>query len=233
MRIDKYLTKTGLGSKKEVKNIIKKKLIYVDGEQIKSDSFSVTEKSNVYYLNNGKLEKLIYEEYIYLMLHKPKGYVCAKQDNLHKTVLELIKGYDERDLHIVGRLDVDTEGLLLITDDGNFTHQVTSPKSDISKTYYVEFSGSLDKEAKQKVLDGILLDDAEVTKPGILEIINESSSYITITEGKFHQVKRMFAALGTKVTYLKREKINDLELDIPIGTFRKLSNDDLCKIIKK
>ena len=86
MRIDKYLTKTGLGSKKEVKNIIKKKLIYVDGEQIKSNSFSVTEKSNVYYLNNGKLEKLIYEEYIYLMLHKPKEYVCAKQDNLHKTV---------------------------------------------------------------------------------------------------------------------------------------------------
>lgn len=232
MRLDKYLTKTGLGTKKEVKNLIKKKLIFVDDKLVTNDSFNVKEQDNVYYLNNNKLEKLVYEEYIYLMLNKPKGYVCATKDNIHKSVLELIKGFDERTLHIVGRLDVDTEGLLLITDDGDFTHKVTSPKSDISKTYYVEYSGVLNNDATKMVSEGILLDDGEVTRPGNLEIIEEGKSFITITEGKYHQVKRMFAGMNTKVTYLKRVKINNLELDIPLSSFRKLNKDDLEKIIK-
>lgn len=232
MRLDKYLTKTGLGTKKEVKSLIKKKLIFVDDKLVTNDSFNVKEQDNVYYLNNNKLEKLVYEEYIYLMLNKPKGYVCATKDNIHKSVLELIKGFDERTLHIVGRLDIDTEGLLLITDDGDFTHKVTSPKSDISKTYYVEYSGVLNNDATRMVSEGILLDDGEVTRPGNLEIIEEGKSFITITEGKYHQVKRMFAGMNTKVTYLKRVKINNLELDIPLSSFRKLNKDDLEKIIK-
>lgn len=232
MRLDKYLTKTGLGTKKEVKSLIKKKLIFVDDKLVTNDSFNVKEQDNVYYLNNNKLEKLVYEEYIYLMLNKPKGYVCATKDNIHKSVLELIKGFDERALHIVGRLDIDTEGLLLITDDGDFTHKVTSPKSDISKTYYVEYSGVLNNDATKMVSEGILLDDGEVTRPGNLEIIEEGKSFITITEGKYHQVKRMFAGMNTKVTYLKRVKINNLELDIPLGSFRKINKDDLEKIIK-
>lgn len=232
MRLDKYLTKTGLGTKKEVKSLIKKKLIFVDDKLVTNDSFNVKEQDNVYYLNNNKLEKLVYEEYIYLMLNKPKGYVCATKDNIHKSVLELIKGFDERTLHIVGRLDIDTEGLLLITDDGDFTHKVTSPKSDISKTYYVEYSGVLNNDATKMVSEGILLDDGELTRPGNLEIIEEGKSFITITEGKYHQVKRMFAGMNTKVTYLKRVKINNLELDIPLSSFRKLNKDDLEKIIK-
>ena len=232
MRLDKYLTKTGLGTKKEVKNLIKKKLIFVDDKLVTNDSFNVKEQDNVYYLNNNKLEKLVYEEYIYLMLNKPKGYVCATKDNIHKSVLELIKGFDERTLHIVGRLDIDTEGLLLITDDGDFTHKVTSPKSDIFKTYYVEYSGVLNNDATKMVSEGILLDDGELTRPGNLEIIEEGKSFITITEGKYHQVKRMFAGMNTKVTYLKRVKINNLELDIPLSSFRKLNKDDLEKIIK-
>lgn len=232
MRLDKYLTKTGLGTKKEVKSLIKKKLIFVDDKLVTNDSFNVKEQDNVYYLNNNKLEKLVYEEYIYLMLNKPKGYVCATKDNIHKSVLELIKGFDERTLHIVGRLDIDTEGLLLITDDGDFTHKVTSPKSDISKTYYVEYSGVLNNDATKMVSEGILLDDGELTRPGNLKIIEEGKSFITITEGKYHQVKRMFAGMNTKVTYLKRVKINNLELDIPLSSFRKLNKDDLEKIIK-
>lgn len=232
MRLDKYLTKTGLGTKKEVKNLINKKLIFVDDKLVTNDSFNVKEQDNVYYLNNNKLEKLVYEEYIYLMLNKPKGYVCATKDNIHKSVLELIKGFDERTLHIVGRLDIDTEGLLLITDDGDFTHKVTSPKSDISKTYYVEYSGVLNNDAIKMVSEGILLDDGELTRPGNLEIIEEGKSFITITEGKYHQVKKMFAGMNTKVTYLKRVKINNLELDIPLSSFRKLNKDDLEKIIK-
>lgn len=230
MRIDKYLTKTGLGNKKQVKTLLKRKQIIVDDQVINSDGFQVTEHSNVFYKNDNELIKLEYEEYIYLMLHKPKDYVCATKDNLHKTVLELISQYDERDLHIVGRLDVDTEGLLLITDDGDFTHHITSPKSNISKTYYVEFSGVLPDDAKKQVEEGIMLDDGELTKSGILEVVSKTSAYLTIYEGKFHQVKRMFAGMGTKVTYLKRVKIGALELDIKIGDYRKLTKDDLKKI---
>lgn len=231
MRIDKYLTKTGLGNKKQVKTILKRKQIIVEDKVVSNEGFQVTEQTNVFYKNNDSLQKLEYEEYIYLMLHKPQNYVSATQDNLHHSVLELITEYQERELHIVGRLDIDTEGLLLITDDGDFTHKVTSPKSNISKTYYVEFSGTLVNDAKDKVEEGIILDDGERTLPGKLEIVSENIAYITICEGKFHQVKRMFAGLGAKVTYLKRVKIGDLELDIELGKYRKLTKDDLNKIL--
>ena len=173
---------------------------------------------------NG-LEKLNYEEYIYIMLNKPKDYVCATKDNLHKSVLELIDDYEERELHIVGRLDIDSEGLLLITDNGDFTHKITSPKSNISKKYYVEYCGKMNENAEETVKSGITLDDGTITKPGILERLDEKSAYITIYDGKFHQVKRMFAEIGTHVTYLKRIKIGDLELDenLELGSYKKLT----------
>lgn len=231
MRIDKYLTKTGLGNKKQVKTLLKKKQIFVDDKVVISDNYQVNENSNVYYKENEVLKKLEYEEFIYLMLNKPQNYVCATKDNLHKTVLELIKDYPERDLHIVGRLDVDTEGLLLITDDGDFTHKVTSPKSNISKTYYVEYSGVINPNAIAMVEEGIMLDDGEKTKPGMLELQTPSSGYITISEGKFHQVKKMFSALGCKVTFLKRVKIGNLELDVELAKYRKLSKEDINKIL--
>ena len=227
MRLDKYLTKTIIASRKLAKELIKKKLILVDDVIVKSDSYQINENANVYYIKDGQKVKLEYEEYIYLMLNKPAGYVCATKDNLHKSVLELITDYQERDLHIVGRLDIDTEGLLLITDDGEFTHQVTSPKSNISKKYYVEYQGVLQDNAIDKVKNGIILDDGEITKPGILEPINDSSAYITIYEGRFHQVKRMFADLGTKVTYLKRVQISSLELDVECGQYRKLNKKEI------
>ena len=227
MRLDKYLTKTIIGSRKLAKELIKKRQILVDDIIVKSDSYQVKEDANVYYIQDGKKIKLEYEEHIYLMLNKPAGYVCATKDNLHKSVLELITDYQDRDLHIVGRLDVDTEGLLLITDDGDFTHQVTSPKSNISKKYYVEYQGTLDDFAIDKVKNGIILDDGEITKPGILEPISGSSAYITIYEGRFHQVKRMFADLGTKVTYLKRVQISSLELNVECGQYRKLNKKEI------
>lgn len=227
MRLDKYLTKTIIGSRKKAKDLIKKKKIYVEDEIITNESFQVNSNSNVYYEQDNKKEKLIYEEYIYLMLNKPKDYVCATKDNLHKSVLELIKEYDERELHIVGRLDIDTEGLLLITDDGAFTHKITSPKSNISKKYYVVFEGKLDECANQKVEEGIILDDGIRTLPGVLEIVDSNSAYITIFEGRFHQVKKMFSALNTKVTYLKRVQIASLNLDVELGCYRKLSSEEI------
>lgn len=232
MRIDKFLTKTGLGTKKEVKTFLKNKQIYVDDKVITNDGFQVSENTNIYYKENDKLRKLEYEEYIYLMLNKPQNYVSATIDNLHKSVLELITEYKERDLHIVGRLDIDTEGLLLITDDGDFTHKVTSPKSNIIKKYYVEYEGTLISDATDQVQKGILLDDGEYTKPGTLEVLIDNKAYITISEGKFHQVKKMFSALGAKVIYLKRVQIGDLVLDINLGKYRKLRQEDIDKILK-
>lgn len=232
MRIDKFLIKTGIGNKKQVKTLLKNKQICVEDKVITNESFQVSESSNVYYKENNKLRKLEYEEYIYLMLHKPKNYVCATVDNLHKTVLELITEHKERDLHIVGRLDIDTEGLLLITDDGTFTHKVTSPKSNIAKKYYVEYEGTLISDATDQVQKGILLDDGEYTKSGSLELLSDNKAYITISEGKFHQVKKMFSALGTKVVYLKRVQIGDLVLDIDLGQYRKLTQEDINKILK-
>ncbi len=232
MRIDKFLIKTGIGNKKQVKTLIKNKQICVEDKVITNESFQVSENSNVYYEENNELRKLTYEEYIYLMLHKPKNYVCATVDNLHKTVLELITEHKERDLHIVGRLDIDTEGLLLITDDGTFTHKVTSPKSNITKKYYVEYEGTLISDATDQVQKGILLDDGEYTKAGSLELLSDNKAYITISEGKFHQVKKMFSALGTKVIYLKRVQIGDLVLDIDLGQYRKLTQEDINKILK-
>ena len=231
MRIDKYLTKTGLGNRKQVKELLKRKQIIVDDKLITNDNFQVSENANVYYKDDNGIRKLEYEEYIYLMLNKPQDYVCATKDNLHKTVLDLIVGYEERELHIVGRLDVDTEGLLLITDDGNFTHKVTSPKSNISKKYYVEYSGVINDNAITMVEEGIILDDGEKTKSGTLEPLTSSSAYITIFEGKFHQVKKMIAALGGKVTFLKRVMIGDLNLDVDLGKSRKLTKEDLNKIV--
>lgn len=228
MRLDKYLTKTSVGNRKLAKKLIKDKKIYIDEKLATSESLQVCETSNVYLLNNNNLQKLEYEEYIYLMLNKPKNYVCATKDNLHKSVLELIKDYEERDLHIVGRLDIDTEGLLLITDDGDFTHKITSPKSNISKKYYVEYCGKIKEDAGKSVKEGIVLDDGTITKSGILEVIDEKSAYITIYDGKFHQVKRMFAEIGTHVTYLKRVKIGSLELDekLELGSYKKLTEQE-------
>lgn len=226
MRLDKYLTKTNIGTRKQVKKYIKDKLIYVEDKLITNEAFQVKETSNVFFMKNNEKTKLEYEEYIYLMLNKPQGYVCAKTDNLHKSVLELIDDYEERDLHIVGRLDIDTEGLLLITDDGEFTHKITSPKSNISKKYYVEYSGILSNDAETKVNLGITLDGGETTKPGNLERLTDTSAYLTIYDGKFHQVKRMFADLGTKVTFLKRVQIGSLKLDVELGKYRKLNNEE-------
>lgn len=232
MRLDKYLSKTILSSRSNAKEQIKKRNIYINGKVVTSESFKVNENDAVYFKKGDELILLEYEEYIYLMLNKPSGYVCANVDNLHKTVFELIPEYKDRDINCVGRLDLDTEGLLLLTDDGDFIHRVTSPKSNISKKYYVEFEGVLDKNSEEKVSKGITLDDGSVTKPGHLEILDKNKAYITIYDGKFHQVKRMFADLGTKVTYLKRVMIGKLDLDIECGKYKKLNIKEIDSKLK-
>lgn len=232
MRLDKYLTNTNIEeisniipNRSKVKTLIKHGLISVNGKVVKQDNYQVFEKDEIKYQN----QVLVYEEYIYLMMNKPVGYVSATQDNYHKTVLDLINQYHGRNFRLVGRLDVDTEGLIIITDDGDFIHQVTSPKSNIIKKYYVEYDGELVDNAKELVERGIVLDNQEMTKPGALEVIDNNKAYIMISEGKFHEVKKIFLSLGAKVVKLKRVKIGQLELDktLKVGEYRKLSKDEL------
>ena len=224
MRLDKYVAECLNISRKDTKLIIKKKQIKINGEIVSKDDYNVKETDVVTYLD----KELIYEQYIYLVMHKPKGYVSARVDNLNKTVMELVPNeYQKKDLTIVGRLDIDTEGVLLLTNDGALVHNLTSPNHDVLKTYYVEFSGSLTENAKELVLKGLEIDDY-ITKPAYLNILSENKAEITISEGKYHQVKKMFKKLGTTVTYLKRIKFDIITLDnLSIGSLRKLTNEEI------
>ena len=163
------------------------------------------------------------------MMNKPKGYVCANIDKINPTVFDLIKIEDyKKDLFTYGRLDKDTEGLLIISNDGKLAHELLSPKHHVEKKYYVEFDGIINNNKISKLENGILI-DGELTKKAKLEKINENSAYITIVEGKFHQVKKMFASVELEVTYLKRIQFGKLFLDenLKLGEYRRLNEKEI------
>lgn len=211
MRIDKLLSNLKYGSRNDIKKLIKKNMVKVNGSIITDSSIDVLETDEIL-VNN---ELVFHKEKFLLMLNKPSGFVSANKDNLHKTVIDLIKEpYSRYELNICGRLDIDTVGLVLITNDGAIMHKIISPKSNIDKTYYVEYSGTLNKTALESPLE--LLDgnnEKYTTKGAKLEILGDNKCNITISEGKFHQVKRMFESVGCKVTYLKRISIGNITLD--------------------
>lgn len=222
MRIDKYLSHMGFGTRSQVKNLIKNGWVTVDGKTIKKSDIQIKEGQIVCVDD----KPISYVEYEYYMLHKPSGYVSATEDNVHPTVMELVDSV-RNDLYPVGRLDIDTEGLLLITNDGQFTHNLLSPKKHVSKKYYVEFDGDLPSDAVEIFSKPMEFEDF-TSQGGTLEIINESSAYLTIYEGKFHQVKRMFLKVRCEVTYLKRVSFGSLTLgDLELGQSRKLTEKEL------
>ncbi|MBX8938278.1 pseudouridine synthase [Enterococcus gilvus] len=233
MRLDKFLAEAGLGSRKEVKQLIKKGQITVNQQIEKSDKKQVDpEKDRIEY--RGEL--LHYQEFYYYVLHKPAGVVSATEDQRDQTVMDLFSAKDYRsDLFPVGRLDKDTEGLLLITNDGKLAHELLSPKKHVEKEYYAEVSGVMTDEDQQKFTDGILL-DGELTLPAELSIdeVTESASKVRIIlhEGKFHQVKRMVKFCGKEVTYLKRIRMGGLTLpqDLAKGKYRLLTEDELRRL---
>ncbi len=226
MKIIKYLELTTSMDKKMCEKYLKEKRVKVNGMVVNKPNTVIKELKDQVVVDDCLLE---YEEYIYLMMNKRGGYVSATQDNFQVTIFEDIKEYKNRDLRIVGRLDKDTEGLLLITDDGDFIHHLTSPKHSIDKTYFVGFEGSYPGNIEQMFEDGILLDDGYKCLPAKIKIINNRKCEITIQEGKFHQVKRMCAACGMKVVYLKRLSIGKLKLDenLKIGEYRKLTVEEV------
>lgn len=237
MRLDKFLADCGAGTRSEIKKLIKRGMVEVEGMDaaaLKPDT-KVSSESRVF-LGGEELE---YREHIYLELNKPAGYISATFDKRQPVVLELVP---ERFQHFkpfpMGRLDIDAEGLLIITDDGALAHELLSPAKHVPKTYYVEASGSLSAEAAELTEKGLTLEDGYVCAPAKLKIIDPgeesgaAKAEIEITEGKFHQVKRMFSALGCEVQYLKRIRINGLELDPELrpGEIRELGEDELEKL---
>lgn len=222
MRLDKFLSHMGYGTRNEVKHIIKNGWVTIEGKTIKKADFQVQE-DQIVYVDDVPVSYVQYEYYI---LNKPAGYVSATEDNLHPTVMELIPSV-RSDLYPVGRLDLDTEGLLLVCNDGKLTHDLLSPKKHVPKKYYVEFEGSLPENAIEIFNKPMDLEDF-ITKPAILEILDTNKAYLTISEGKFHQVKRMFQKVGCEVTYLQRVCFGPLELkDLKIGQSRALTPKEI------
>ena len=222
VRLDKFLSHMGYGTRNEVKNIIKNGWVTIEGKTIKKADFQVKEDQTVY-VDDVPVSYVRYEYYI---LNKPAGYVSATEDTLHPTVMELIPSI-RNDLYPVGRLDLDTEGLLLVCNDGQLTHELLSPKKHVLKKYYVEFEGTLPENAIDVFAQSMDLDDF-VTKPAKLEVLDQNKAYLTISEGKFHQVKRMFQNVGCEVTYLKRVCFGPLELkDLEIGQARALTPEEI------
>ncbi len=236
MRLDKLLAHTGFGTRKEVKKIIKDGYIEVNGEIQKNVGLKVDPEIDDIRVGG---ERIYYEEFVYFILNKPAGVISATEDYMHETVIDLLEPADSvQDPHPVGRLDMDTEGLLILTNDGQLTHQLTSPKKQVDKEYYALIEGIVTEEDIKTFNEGIVLieeDEEYTTMPATLEIVsvdedaNESEINVTIQEGKFHQVKRMFHAVGKEVLYLKRVRMNELKLDesLPLGEYRRLTEEEL------
>ena len=231
LRIDKYLADCGLGTRSEVKKYIKAKQITVNGEVVVKPEQKIDENVDEV---GFKGQPICYEKYVYYLLHKPSGCVTAKQDNVHKTVMEYFpEDIRAKDIAPVGRLDLDTEGLLLFTNDGPLTHHLLSPTHHIPKTYYAILDKEVPANAVEQFKEGVDIGDDKPTLPAELVILSEKEAELTIHEGRFHQVKRMFEAVGCTVTYLKRISMGNLELgDLPKGECRKLTEEEV-KALKK
>ena len=226
MRLDKLLAHMDYGSRKEVKELIRKGYVLVNGNVIKNDDFKVDEFNDEINILDSEIK---YEEFIYIMLNKPEGYVSATYDYSKPIVLDLIDDYKKRNLFPVGRLDIDTHGLLLITNDGNLAHRMLSPKSHVDKKYYLKYDGKYNESFIQKFKDGITLDDGYKCMPAEFIDLGDNEAYIIIKEGKFHQVKRMMESVGCNVTFLKRVSFGNLSLDESLeeGKWRHLTIEEV------
>ena len=229
IRLDHYIAECGIASRKQATALIRAGAVCVNGEIVKSPGLKIEVTDSV--TCNGT--KLTYERFVYYCLNKPAGVVTATKDNLSKTVMELLKGVNTKGLFPVGRLDKDTEGMLLITNDGDLCHELMAPRKHVRKTYYVISDGMLTDEDLDSLRNGIDIGDDRPCLPctiSYLGPVDSNYSYeLTITEGRFHQVKRMFIACGKTVVFLKRTAIGGLELDeaLKVGEFKKLTCEDL------
>ena len=225
MRLDKYLVECGIGSRKEVKKIIDGKLVSVNDKIISSPKENIDEeKDTVKYKN----EIIKYKKFRYYILNKKSGYITAVDDPRDKTVMDLLPEWViKKDLAPVGRLDKDTEGLLLLTNDGQLNHRLLSPKSHVDKTYYAELEKNISEDDLEKLRNGVDI-GGYMTMPALAEKIEDKKIHLTIKEGKFHQVKKMLEAVENKVVYLKRISFGNLKLkDMKLGEVREVNLEDI------
>ncbi|WP_291571641.1 pseudouridine synthase [Clostridium sp. UBA4548] len=230
-RLDKILANLGYGSRKEVKALCRKGEVVVDGTPVKDSAEKVDPVNSTIEV---KGEKINYRKFIYLMMNKPSGVVSATFDNYDETVIDLLDPeYQVFEPFPIGRLDKDTVGLLLITNDGELNHKLIAPKNHVDKVYYAEINKPIDESDIVKFANGITLDDGYLCMPAKLEVINSnedgSEVHVTIQEGKFHQVKRMFEAVDKSVVYLRRISFGPLKLDETVeeGNFRELTEEEI------
>jgi 16S rRNA pseudouridine516 synthase len=231
-RLDKRLAATGLWSRKEARELVRGGRVTVDGQIVRSPEDKVTEASAV--LVDG--EPLDSGGSVYIILHKPAGVVSATEDSREKTVLSLLpERYQRLGLFPAGRLDKDTEGLLLLTNDGPLAHRLLSPRHHVDKKYYVEVGGVLDEEDCRLFREGVTLADGYTCLPAELELLGTSAAYVTLHEGKYHQIKRMLASRGKPVTYLKRVTFGPLKLDenLEIGCWRLLTDEEKAELFRQ
>lgn len=231
MRLDKFLSGQLAVSRADAKELIKKRLVTVNGETAKLYDMKIDPATDAVCSEGARLT---YREHIYIMLNKPAGVICATRDRLSETVLELIPAEIRRkDLFPAGRLDKDTEGFVLITDDGEFAHNMLSPKKHVDKRYFAVMENPVSKEDAELFASGMTIDGGEKCLPAELEFTaNPKEVYITLREGKYHQIKRMAEAVGNKVVYLKRVSIGGLALDETLkkGECREISREEIALI---
>jgi 16S rRNA pseudouridine516 synthase len=234
MRLDKFLRACQVGTRTEIRTYVKQKLVTVNGTMAQKPEDKIDEYADIICFR-GK--PVVYEKYSYYMLHKEAGCVSAVKDATHKTVMDCFPEDIRKGLSPVGRLDRDTEGLLLVTNDGAFAHHIISPSHHIPKTYLAELDHALPEDAVNHFAKGVDIGDDDLTLPAelvVLEPYVHENGYVhyramvTIHEGRYHQVKRMFHALGCKVLYLKRLSIGGLSLgDLPCGEYRRLTEEEI------
>jgi len=230
VRLDKFLVETGGISRSQAQRAIRAGRVSVDGEVLRNPAFKLAPDSAVGL--DGEPRQLRGPRY--LLLHKPAGYVCATRDDLHPTVLELLPPGERDGLHIVGRLDRDTTGLVLLTDDGAWSHRVASPRHRCDKRYRVGLAEPVSDADVERLRAGLLLrGEAQPTRPAEVERLTERELLLTIQEGRYHQVKRMFGALGNRVVSLHRDRVGSVVLDeiaVPQGGFRILSPAEVAAL---
>lgn len=225
MRLDKFLTECGIGSRKEVKKLIDSKRITLNGEYVKSPQIHIDYEKDIIMYDGNRLE---YKEFRYYVLNKKAGYITATEDVREKTVMELLPDWViKKDLTPVGRLDKDTEGILLFTNNGKLAHELLSPKKHIKKIYYALLEKEIGDESIEKLKQGVDI-GGYITQPAEVEKISTNEIHLTISEGKFHQVKKMLIAVGNKVEYLKRIKFGKISLnDMELGEVIEIELDDI------
>ena len=234
VRLDKFLADAGAGTRSQVKGFLKKGLVTVNGEPARKPEQKISPETDLIVFQGTVLS---YTEFYYYMLNKPSGYVSATDDNTAPTVLSLLKGAPGKDLFPVGRLDKDTEGLLLITNDGALAHRLLSPRHHVDKTYFVRADGTVTEDDCSRLEAGVDIGEDRLTLPARAALLSSgpvSEVELTIHEGKFHQVKRMFQAVGKPVLYLRRLSMGSLTLDetLPPGQYRPLREEEIAALRK-